>query len=124
MSTTLKLTHKIDTVTGLSAEFTCTVLEAFRNLKDGKIERDVLSPVLAIAFDKCATDAPDDTVIHTVVGEIIGATIINNLPKALTGESAILRIARCQFDSTPDPLAPPADAVPQVIEVPSNTTTH
>lgn len=124
MSTTLKLTHKIDTVTQLSDDFTATVLEAFHKLKAGKVERTMLAPVLANAFDKCAAAAPDDTVLHTVVGEIVGSCIITNLPGALSGEAAILRIARCQFDSTPDPLAPPADAVPQVIEVPSNTTSH
>lgn len=123
MGSIIKLTHKVDTVTGLSEEFTKEVLEAFRQYKAGLLTREI-APVLAGAFDKFDVDVPEATLLHGVVGEIIGVTIINNLPKALTGDVVTLRVSRCQFAGTPEPLAPPADAVPQILEVPSNTNSH
>jgi hypothetical protein len=122
----LKITFVVESKLTLNEEGENHLLDLFARVKSGEIPRDAAPLGFLAAIEKLPNDAAREYILRTIISEVTGLIIQHDLPRFFPGErhGIGVRFSKVAYQETPEPLDPPADAVPQVITVAPSSTIH
>jgi hypothetical protein len=117
MSKTLKISYSVESVVTLDEKGQAFLLDLFRKIKGGVLSKADAPEGFVAAAEKLPSDAPDELILRTIVGEVTSLIIETEVPTfyppADFGFRA--RISKVAYQETPEKLDPPANAVPQIV---------
>lgn len=125
MGTALKLHILTRVNVGMNDKGAGHLIDVFARIKSGEIPRDMAPPGYVAAIDKLPEGAGTEHILGTIVGEILGSIIQNEIPpNCPPAESGIVvRVLSTEYSEAPGVMAAPSDVVPLVV-MPATRTLH
>ncbi len=116
---TLKISYAVESVIQISEDGAAFLLKNYRLIRDGIVPREAAPDGFLNAIDKLPADADDDLILRTIVGEVTGLIITDEVPAFYPPEDVGFkaRISKVAYQETPEKLDPPSDAIPLVVHV-------
>ncbi len=116
---TLKISYAVESVIQISEDGAAFLLKNYRLIRDGIVPREAAPDGFLNAIDKLPADADDDLILRTIVGEVTGLIITDEVPAFYPPEDVGFkaRISKVAYQETPEKLDPPSDATPLVVHV-------
>lgn len=117
--TTLKISYAVESVVQISEAGGAFLLNNYRRIREGLVPQEAAPEGFQSAIDKLPSDATDEQILRTIVGEVTSLIITDEVPAFYPPEDVGFkaRISKVAYQETPEKLDPPSDATPLVVHV-------
>jgi hypothetical protein len=101
------------------------LIDVYARIKSGEIPRDMAPQGFVDAIDKLPDDVSTELILSTIVGEVIGRIMLDELPKfcPTTQHGIDVHLSTVTYLEAPGVLAAPSDVTPLVV-IPTKRTLH
>lgn len=117
--TTLKISYAVESVVQISEAGAAFLLKNYRLIREGLVPQEAAPDGFKSAIAKLPSDATDEQILRTIVGEVTSLIITDEVPAFYPPEDVGFkaRISKVAYQETPEKLDPPSDATPLIVQV-------
>ena len=121
--TTVRMSYNVRSVVALTDAAVSHLLDVFARIKSGEIPQDAAPPGFVAAIDKLPEHASTDLILSTIIGEVSGIILIENMPRFYPRPEFgfDVQFSSVEYQETPPVLAPPAEVTPLVVHTGTRT---
>lgn len=119
----IKMSYSMRSVVKLTDEAVSHLIDVFARIKSGEIPNDAAPPGFVAAIEKLQDHASTDLILSTIIGEVTGIILIENMPRFYPRPELgfDVQINSVEYQETPPVLAPPAEVTPLVVHTGTRT---